>query len=253
MRVVIDATPLLVQSAGVKNYLYYWIQHLRQLAGPERIRTIPALDPLPPLTHEQSIAGFWRTHIALGVLALANHTPLPVSTWATRHAGLFHTTHLLRNPPRRGLLTTTLHDLTTSLMPELHTPANVLSDRTFAATLKRADGVIAVSQNTKDDAVRLLGLPPQKIAVIHSGISRDFFKVPTAAIDSVRERYRLRRPFVLFAGTIEPRKNIDLLLDAYAQLAPSLREEFELVLVGPIGWAQQQTIARVLQLRYLGY
>jgi glycosyltransferase involved in cell wall biosynthesis len=253
MRVAIDATPLLVRSAGVKNYLYHWIRHLRQLAGPDVIRTLPPLNPLPPLTHERSIAGFWQTKIGIATLLVANRTRVPVASWAMRDAALFHTTHLLRNPPRRGLLTTTVHDMTSWLMPELHTAANVRADHSFAETLKRANGVIAVSQSTKDDAIRILGLAPEKIAVIHSGVASEFFRVPPADLDSVRKRYGLHRPFVLFVGTIEPRKNIDLLLDAYGQLAPSLREEFELVLAGPIGWAREDTVARLGVSRYLGY
>lgn len=253
MRVVIDATPLLVRSAGVKNYLYYWIRHLQQLVGPDVIRTLPSLNPLPPLTHERSIIGFWRTKIGIAALALANHTHVPVSSWAMRDADVFHTTHLLRNPPRRGRVTATVHDMTSWLVPEFHTAANVKSDHCFAETLKRANGVIAVSQSTKDDAVRVLGLAPEKIAVIHSGIASDFFVVTPDGIDSVRKRYGLDRPFVLFVGTIEPRKNIDVLLDAYRRLVPSLRDEFELVLAGPIGWAREDTIARVRQARYLGY
>ena len=68
--VVIDATPLLVRSAGVKNYLYYWIQHLRRIGGAE-IRTLPQFAELPALTHERSVAGFWRTSWGLAALALA--------------------------------------------------------------------------------------------------------------------------------------------------------------------------------------
>jgi glycosyltransferase involved in cell wall biosynthesis len=258
MRVVIDATPLLIRSAGVKNYLYYWIRHLRRLA-PAVIHTFPPLGEFHPLTHERSASSFWRTNFGLATLALANYTSLPVAERSAQGADIFHTTNLLRHPPRRLRLTATVHDLTSWLMPDLHPAANLRADHTFAETLKRADAVIAVSQSTKDDAVRMLGLAPDKISVIHSGIAGPFFDVPAKALGSVRERYRLDRPFVLFVGTIEPRKNLDTLLDAYSQLALSLRGEFELVVAGPTGWARPETIARLGSLkesgaaRYLGY
>jgi alpha-1,3-rhamnosyl/mannosyltransferase len=252
VKLVIDATPLLVRSAGVKNYLYYWIQHLRRIGGAE-IRTLPQFAELPALTHEHSIAGFWRTTGGLAALALANYTAVPVVQWATRDAAVFHATHLLRNPSRGGRLTATVHDVTSWLLPEFHPAANRRADENFRATLKRADGVIAVSESTKNDVVRVLGLAAEKITVIHSGIASGFFEVTRAEMEAVRERYRLGRPFVLFAGTIEPRKNVDALVEAYGQLAPSLREEFELVMVGPIGWAKPATVARVRQARYLGY
>ena len=255
MRVVIDAVPLLVRSAGVKNYLYYWIQHLRQAAGADTIRTFPSFGKLGPLTHERSVAGWWPTLSGLASLALSNHIGIPALGGSTRTADIFHVSSLLRNPPRHGRLTATIHDMTCWLMPELHHEANRRADRSFAEILKRADAVIAVSQSTKDDSVRVLGLAPEKITVIHSGVSDAFFDVPTDAIGRVKQQYRLDRPFVLFVGTIEQRKNIDALLDAYTSLELPLREEFELVIAGPSGWARRETVARLSLkgVRYLGY
>jgi alpha-1,3-rhamnosyl/mannosyltransferase len=257
MRLVIDATPLLIRSAGVKTYLYHWIGALRCAAGTVAIRTFPVMGDLAPLTHDRAAASFWVTDSGLAALALANYTPLPIARWAARRADIFHTTHLLRHPPRgvKGppRLTATIHDLTCWLMPEMHPAANLRADRAFAQVLKRADALIAVSESTKNDAVRVLGLAPEKITAIHSGIGRAFFEVPSEAIERVKERYGLARPFVLFVGTIEPRKNIDTLLDAWFSLALPLREQFELVVAGPTGWARPETIARLGKVRYLGY
>lgn len=138
-------------------------------------------------------------------------------------------------------------------MPELHPSANLRAERSFAAVLKGADAVIAVSQNTKDDAVRTLGLAPEKIMVIHSGVAPAFFAVTPEETERVRKKYRLARPFVLFIGTIEPRKNIDGLLDAYESLPTSVRDEYEMVIAGPVGWAPPATTARLARVRYLGY
>src|SRR5581483_2562225 len=120
-----------------------------------------------------------------------------------------------RNPPRRTRLTATIHDMTAWLLPELHPSANLRAERTFAEVLRRADAAIAVSQCTKEDAVRVMRLPPERVTVIHSGVPDAFFEVRPEAVAAVREKHRLDRPFVLFVGTIEPRKNIETLLDAY--------------------------------------
>lgn len=56
MRISVDAIPLLVRSAGVKNYLFHWIVHLRRLLGDEQVQLFPFLDRLPELDHEGSIA-----------------------------------------------------------------------------------------------------------------------------------------------------------------------------------------------------
>jgi alpha-1,3-rhamnosyl/mannosyltransferase len=253
MRVVVDAVPLLVRSAGVKNYLYYWITHLRRAAGADVVDTFPALGELGELHHDASIAGRWRTLSGLTSLALANYTPLPVLRFTARGADVFHATNLVRRPPRKMRLSTTLHDMTSCLMPELHPRANLRADRAFASLLRRADGIVAVSASTRNDAVRALGIPQERITVIHSGIADAFFSPPAAAVANVRQRYHLDRPFVLYIGTVEPRKNLDGLLDAWAAVPASVREEFDLVLAGPIGWASPQTAARVRSMRYLGY
>src|SRR5437764_14370843 len=111
MNINIYATPLLFRSAGVKNYLYHWISHLRRQAGRDTIRTFPYLHGLGPLDHNASAAGPLRTYGSLAMLAVANYSPLPVLDWMTRGADVFHATVLVRRPPRRALLTATLHAL----------------------------------------------------------------------------------------------------------------------------------------------
>ena len=254
MRVVIDATPLLVRSAGVKNYLYYWIEALRRTArAGEEIATFPAMRQFRALTHEASVTGRLRTLGGLGLLAAGNYLPLPVFEWAARGADIFHASVLVRRPPQRARLTATVHDLTAFLMPELHPRANLVAEESFAQLARRADRLIAVSECTRLDAVRVLGIAPEKITTIHSGIADRFFDPPAERVEEVRLRYGLQRPFVLYVGTIEPRKNVDLLLDAYEALPASTREQYPLVMAGPLGWASERTVARLQAVRYLGY
>src|SRR5689334_19160272 len=99
MRVVIDATPLLVRSAGVKNYLYHWIMHLRRAAGGAAVRTFPAMDRVRPLTHEASVADPLRTFGGLAALAISNHLGVPLLDRLTRGADVFHASVLVRRPP----------------------------------------------------------------------------------------------------------------------------------------------------------
>jgi alpha-1,3-rhamnosyl/mannosyltransferase len=80
-----------------------------------------------------------------------------------------------------------------------------------------------------------------------------FFHVDPANVAAVRQRYALTRPFVLSVGTVEPRKNIAALIAAFRDLPPFLLAEFDLVLAGPMGWANQDTAERVRTVRYLGY
>jgi len=245
MRILIDATPLLLRSAGVKTYTYYWIQHLFHYAGNEQILTYPRVRSLNALNHEGSMLGSSETWSHLGKLYLMNRGLLP-RNWVTRKTDVFHVSNLFRNPPKSAKITATIHDLTTRLMPELHTPDNIAADQNFTDhVLKRADRIIAVSENTKNDAVRLAGLDPERIHVIYSGVPEVYFGAQPRPTE---------RPYVLFIGTIEPRKNLDTLLDAWQAL--KLRSDFDLVIAGARGWSSAKTLARIIGMpgvRYLGY
>lgn len=247
MRILIDATPVLLRSAGVKTYTYHWIQHLWHQAGNEQILTFPRLDKLAALNHEASMLGPARTYSQLGLVYLANLQGLPILNWMTPKVDVFHASNMVRNPPLKAKLTATIHDLTSRLMPELHTPANIQADEGFAQkVLKRANGLIAVSENTRQDAARLLGLDLNRIKVIHSGVPEVYFGAQPRPSE---------RPYVFFLGTIEPRKNIDTLLDAWQNLR--LKDDFDLVIAGASGWSSGKTLARLASripgVRYLGY
>jgi alpha-1,3-rhamnosyl/mannosyltransferase len=247
MRILIDATPVLLRSAGVKTYTYHWIQHLWHHAGNEQILTFPRLNELATLNHEASMLGPFRTYSQLGLVYLANLQGLPLLNWTTPKVDVFHASNMVRNPPRKALLTATIHDLTSRLMPELHTPANIQADAGFAEkVLKGATGLIAVSENTRQDAIRLLGLKPDRIRAIHSGVPEVYFGAQARPS---------KQPYVFFLGTIEPRKNIDTLLDAWEGFR--LRNDFDLVIAGASGWSSEKTMARlgsrIPGVKYLGY
>ncbi|MEO8373232.1 MAG: glycosyltransferase family 1 protein, partial [Candidatus Solibacter sp.] len=231
----------------------HWIQHLRAAAGGDRIDTFPDLRGVGELTHESSVTTPLRTFAGLATLAVSNYTPAPVLDFLTRGADIFHSTVLVRHPPSRPRLTATVHDLTGFLMPELHPRANLVAEANFAHLARRADGLIAVSECTRQDAIRALGISPDKITTIHSGIAPGFFSPAADRVDAVRARYHLGRPFVLFIGTIEPRKNVNLLLDVWESLPVTARDHYDLVVAGPIGWASGATIERLRDIRYLGY
>ena len=250
MRAAIDATPLLLRSAGVKNYLYHWILALQKSAGSNRAEPFPMMRDLGTLTHEASTISGIATLPRLGFLYFSNLVSGAPLNWLARRADVFHATNQIRTAVSGVALTATLHDMTCWVMPEFHTPDNVRADKSFAErTLKRADGLIAVSEHTRRDAIEILGLAPEKVTTIHSGVAPEFFETPA---EDVREKYRLLKPYVLFVGTLEPRKNLDRLLEAWSKMR--LRKEFDLVVAGPVGWAAPATLARVNRYaRCLGY
>ncbi|MFN0106550.1 MAG: glycosyltransferase family 4 protein [Bryobacteraceae bacterium] len=257
MRICVDASPLLLRSAGVKNYLYYWIRALQRTAGGNSVAAYPFIKNVGELTHESSVMNLVNTVPRIAWLLAANRIAV-MRRMATGDAQIFHVTNQVHDGVKGMALTATVHDMTCWLMPEFHTPGNITADKRFAdQVLTRADGLIAVSENTRQDAIRILNLNPDKIVAIHSGVPDAYFQVTDSDALRVRAQLNLPKPFILHIGTIEPRKNLDALLDAYLMLPQSVRDEVELVFAGPMGWAASATSQRILSglpgVRYLGY
>ncbi len=247
MRLCIDATALLLRSAGVKSYVHHWIAAMRRAAPSERISLFPFFSAAGELDHERSMAGPFATLRGLALLHALNYLRLPLLD-LPRRWDVFHASQLLQHPPRSMPLTATIHDMTCWIMPSLHRSRNVLFTRRFGETvMPRAAGLIAVSECTRQDAIRVLRLDPDRVVTIHSGIDDRYFDAAPTRRD---------KPHFLYVGTIEPRKNLGTLLDAWAALPASVREEYELVVAGPEGWGVADLMPRLRAasgVRYLGY
>jgi alpha-1,3-rhamnosyl/mannosyltransferase len=91
----------------------------------------------------------------------------------------------------------------------------------------------------------MLGIAPERIRTIYSGVAEEYFDARPSA---------RTKPYVLYVGTIEPRKNLDTLLDAWKQVRSETRTHFDLVIAGPEGWNSSSTMSRIRQdANYLGY
>ena len=246
---------MLVRSAGVKTWLYHWLRALR------------ACDPAvlsflePPSGALRHSVGVMANGPRVAALQFLNHMPSAVVDRFVPRCEIFHASNLLRVLPNRPLLSTTLHDLTAWVTPQFHRSAQVAADRAFADhVLHPAAGIIAVSESTRSDAVRILRLNPEKIRVIYPGVPDSYFCVSPDNFRQAADFYGLAEKYFLYIGTIEPRKNIDTLLAAWMSLPSAFRHEHELVLAGMPGWNCGPTLHRLKELtrkrsriRYLGY
>jgi glycosyltransferase involved in cell wall biosynthesis len=162
--------------------------------------------------------------------------------------------------PRKRVVTT-IYDLSFVVHPEFHLEANI--QHCLAGTraaLERADAILAISEYTRRDLVERLGARPERIVV--TPLAQDPTYAPVtevARLAAVRRRYRLPERFVLFLGTMEPRKNLARLVHAYATLPGALRREVSLVIAGGKGWLsdsiRQELAAMGLadRLQFIGY
>lgn len=134
----------------------------------------------------------------------------------------------------------TIHDMTLSLMPRHHPLRKRLLVRPLIPLVaRRAARIITVSSQARDDIVRLLRVPPERVVVIPEAAEARFRPVSAQEQERVRARYGLRRPFVLYIGTLEPRKNLVRLIRAWHSLRRQGAIEHQLAIVGAPGWQYQ--------------
>jgi glycosyltransferase involved in cell wall biosynthesis len=150
---------------------------------------------------------------------------------------VFHATDHLLPKLARARTVFTLHDTAYLHFPEYYLPRNRIYLRTMIPRfLKRADRVVCVSEHTRQDALHYYDLDPARVAVIGEGVDPRFRpNVDPRSVAAVRRRYQLPERFILHVGTIQPRKNLTTLLDAYARVR-LLHPQVGLVIAGAKGW-----------------
>jgi hypothetical protein len=157
---------------------------------------------------------------------------------------------LCRRQPRARTLVT-IHDLSYMVHPECAVPgvAAYLRDAVPRA-LKQASIIIADSESTRRDLHRLLNIALDRVTVVYPGVDARFRPLPPEVCEPVRRRLNLPRRFILFVGTIEPRKNLVRLLEAFARIDRAVLndrrgEDLFLVLAGRRGWMYQPVFAAI--------
>ncbi len=157
-------------------------------------------------------------------------------------------------PPTHARTLLTVHDLTFLLRPECFELAlqRYLS-QAVPRNLRRADLVLADSQATASDLTRLLGVDAARIAVVYPGVAPQFCPLPTEQCEAVRQRLGLPAAFLFFIGTLEPRKNLPRLLEAFAMLGgiggANVAPDLHLVIGGRKGWLYHDVFATIERLR----
>ncbi|MCE9563128.1 MAG: glycosyltransferase family 4 protein [Planctomycetes bacterium] len=154
----------------------------------------------------------------------------------------------------------TVHDLSVILFPEWH-PADRVKryEQAFARGIEAASHVLVDSHAVRSEALRVLGLAPERVTTVPCGIDPNFRPQSRDEVNAVRARLDLPARYLLYVGTVEPRKNLTTLLRAYCDLPGYVRAECPLILGGSWGWKSEpertlfEEEARHRGVRYLGY
>jgi len=126
-----------------------------------------------------------------------------------------------------------INDLIPLFFPEEHRLFKRIYFRFMCGrSARRAKRIITISENSRDDIVKFLRLPADKIRIVHLGVE-ERFRSPDIRIEETRRKYALPQKFILYVGNLSPHKNVQGLIKSYAVLPVNLRKQYKLVLVAP--------------------
>jgi glycosyltransferase involved in cell wall biosynthesis len=165
---------------------------------------------------------------------------------------VFHCSDVLLHKQQGVGTVVTVYDLSTLLFPEFHVRSTVeLHATKMHFVRKQADLVIATSENTRRDVIKHLGVPPERVHVVHAAAGEQFRPIKDAsAVATVTHRYGLEpNRYLLTVGTLEPRKNQKRLVEVFHVLSQrEAAQGLKLVLAGRKGWLYDDLFRRVEEL-----
>ncbi|MCU0511779.1 MAG: glycosyltransferase family 4 protein [Anaerolineae bacterium] len=232
------------RAAGIHNYIHQLLAHLPAAAPPDWRWTAlvggAVQAQYPGLTLRR--AGLDTSAPLKRILWEQALQPFALPQFDLYHALAFAAPLFLPVP-----MVVTVYDMTFIRYPQRLSTARRLYLRLFTGlTCRRARRVLCISHSTARDVADLLHIPPQRIDVTPLGYNSDVYRpLPAEQVAAFRRRQGLPERFWLFLGTLEPRKNLVMLLAAYAALPPA--ERLPLVLAGGKGWDYAPIFAAVEQ------
>ena len=270
MKVILSIDPVRFPLTGIGRYTYELAKHLKEIEGIEQLKFLsayrfrPLPDPLQAavtntLSSNKLRQSVLKNPVTRGLYSL-------VSPLLKQHALRDYADHVYHGPnfylpPVAGPSVCTFHDLSIFTWAHCHPPERVKYMRKeIAATLKRANMLITDTETTRQEVAAYFSWPLDKIRAVPLACSDDFRPRDIEALIPVLTKYGLTlQGYSLYVGTIEPRKNLDVLLDAYALLPQAVRQQWPLILIGYHGWRNEQLHARIEAAmaegwaRYLGF
>jgi len=167
--------------------------------------------------------------------------------------GLYFFPNFIRWPLVRSPSIITVHDLSMFDVPEYSHPKNLeFMTRHLPQSIKKADLIVAVSNYSKQTLCDKFDVDPSKVVVAHLGTEPNIYRRTDEEVARVKAKYGIFGKYILFVGTLEPRKNIEGIVAAYRALPKRLRNEYSLVLAGGPGWRDEKLRQAIYDARLAG-
>lgn len=247
MRIAFDGTTLRPGRTGVGYYTEHLLHHLAVQPDNEVVvisnRAVETTRPLPPGVRIATSS--WRTPRVVWMQTLAPRLLKQLQP------DVVHFTNGMVPLASPVPTVVTIHDMSLTMYPRYHPARRVLLNRPLVdLAARRADAIITVSQSAKRDIMRLYGLSADRVHVVHEAAAPTFRPVrDLQRLAAVRRRYGLADRFILYVGTIEPRKNLPKLIEGFARRHASGDLPHQLVCAGPYGWLSGDIENQIERLR----
>jgi len=236
------------RSAGIHTYIAHLLHNLPKVD--DAFRYTVYTNAQPPID-VRSRSTRWPT-VRPPLRIAWEQWVQPFVVWRDR-PDLLHATAFVAPILSRRPTVITVYDLSFALFPELFRGANQAYLRAFTRlSLRRARRVIAISECARRDVNRVYDVPLDRIDVAYPGVDSRFRPLPQSEVEAFRRRHDLPDRFFLYLGTLEPRKNLGRLLEAFAQQITANwhtdnwhTDNWQLILVGGKGWMYDTLFAKV--------
>ena len=253
IKIGVDAQTLLEKSAGLTYYSKGLIEAVLKQDQKNRYdlllwRLFPK-KPRPVLGEGRNFSYHYQRSFPYKVFYKLYKwgVGIPLELFFGRH-DLYFFPNFVIYPHRQGKNVILVHDLTFEKVPQYVARRNVEFLRKFVpSSVARADHVVVNCEFTKRELIEAYRVPAEKVTVAYPGVDpNSFYPRSAKEKEEIKKKYGIAKPFLLFLGTLEPRKNVPAILKAYADL-PN-RRDFNLVLAGKRGWLFEEIFRTVADL-----
>ena len=246
MRIGIDYTPAINQSAGIGRFVRSLVRAVLEIdkrneyvlihAAPNPDRTVEI--PSGPNVTTRELR--FRERV-MDALWHQLNVPIPIDL-LTGPLDIFHAPDFALPRVFHGVSLITIHDLAFLIRPECADERlRVYLERVVPRSVERAKVIITDSENTRNDVICLLDADPERVFVVPGGVDPSFAPADESEVHQVRCTYGIHHPYILVVGVIEPRKNIPRLVDAYGRFRVRTGTSHRLVIAGKDGWLSDES------------
>ncbi len=252
LRIAIDYTSAINQNAGIGRFVRSLVSSVVNMDTTDQFLLLhaapnPGREPIYPSNANVSRRVLRVNERLMNIVWHRLQVPFPAD-WLTGPIDLFHSPDFVMPPVRAARSILTVHDLAFLLYPECaDARLRAYLERVVPRSAQRADYVVADSENTRNDVICLLGVPPERVTVVPGGVDPSFMPVDDPVrLAAIRQLIGLDEttPYILFIGVIEPRKNLVGLIEAFDILKARRPLPHKLVVVGRRGWLSDGTMER---------